>query len=118
MPVAAKTHPISLHFKPMTPARVIRSVKQQFSEYLLDDEDEYVDWFKTDLHAEIAARMKPGDYLRNFREAHGLTQKELSIKLAVPGNYVSDMETGRRSISRMNAKRLAKIFNVNPGVFI
>jgi ribosome-binding protein aMBF1 (putative translation factor) len=118
MPVAAKTHPINLRFKPKTPARVIRSVKRQFSEYLLDDEDEYVDWFKTDLHAEIAARMKPGDYLRNFREAHGLTQKELSAKLVVPGNYVSDMETGRRPISRMNAKKLAKIFKVNPGVFI
>jgi ribosome-binding protein aMBF1 (putative translation factor) len=97
---------------------VIHSVKRQFSDYIIDASDEYEDWFETDLHKEIASGMNPCDYLRNFREAHRLTQRDLAEKIGIRVNYLSDMETGQRAISRMNAKKLAEIFNVNPGVFI
>jgi ribosome-binding protein aMBF1 (putative translation factor) len=116
MSAVVKTHPISIRFKARTPIRVIHSIRKQFSNYILDDE--YVDWFKTDLHKEIASSMKPGDYLRNFREAQGVTQKDFADKIGVRVNYLSDMETGQRAISRMTAKKLAAIFNVTPGVFI
>jgi DNA-binding XRE family transcriptional regulator len=118
MSAAVKMRPISIRFRPRTPARVIHSVKRQFSDYIIDASDEYEDWFETDLHRGIASGMKPGDYLRNFREAHRLTQHDLAEKIGVRINYLSDMETGQRAISRMNAKKLAGIFNVNPGVFI
>jgi ribosome-binding protein aMBF1 (putative translation factor) len=118
MSAAVKMRPISIRFRPRTPARVIHSVKRQFSNYIIDASDEYEDWFETDLHKEIASDMKPGDYLRNFREAHRLTQHDLAEKIGVRVNYLSDMETGQRTISRINAKKLAAIFNVNPGVFI
>jgi ribosome-binding protein aMBF1 (putative translation factor) len=118
MSAAVKTRPISIRFRPLTPARVIHSVKKQFSDYILDASDEYEDWFETDLHREIASGMKPGDYLRNFREAHRMTQHEVAEKIGVRVNYLSDMETGQRTISREKAKMLAGIFNVNPGVFI
>jgi ribosome-binding protein aMBF1 (putative translation factor) len=75
---------------------------------ILEDEEEYVDWFKTDLHKEIASGMKPGDYLRNFREAQGMTQKNLAEKIGVRVNYLSDMETGQHVISRMNAKNFPR----------
>jgi predicted transcriptional regulator len=97
---------------------VIHSVKKQFSNYIIDASDEYEEWFETDLHREIASGMKPGDYLRNFREAHRLTQHDLAEKIDVRVNYLSDMETGQRAISRRNAKKIAVTFNVNPGVFI
>jgi ribosome-binding protein aMBF1 (putative translation factor) len=84
----------------------------------INEHDETVDWFETDLHKEIASGMNPGDYLRNFREGQGMTQKELAEKTGMRVNYLSDIETGQRAISRMNAKKLAAIFNVNPGVFI
>jgi ribosome-binding protein aMBF1 (putative translation factor) len=118
MSEAVKTRPINIRFKARTPVRVIHSIRKQFSNYILEDEEEYLDWFKTDLHKEIASGMKPGDYLRNFREAQGMTQKELAEKIAVRVNYLSDMETGQRAISRMTAKRFAMIFKVNAGVFI
>ena len=118
MPVAVKTHPINIRFKPQTPIRIIHAVNKQFTDYIIDGEDETEDWFKSDLHEETASGMKPGDYLRNFREGHGLTQKELAERIAVRVNYLSDMETGQREISKTNAKKLAAIFNVNPGVFI
>jgi transcriptional regulator with XRE-family HTH domain len=47
-----------------------------------------------------------------------MTQKELAEKIHVRVNYLSDIETGQRAISRMNAKKLAAVFKVNPGVFI
>jgi plasmid maintenance system antidote protein VapI len=93
-------------------------VKKQFSKYIIDASDEFEDWFESDLRKEIASAMNPGDYLCNFREAHRLTQHDLAEKIGVRVNYLSDMETGQRAISRMNAKKLAGIFNVNPGVFI
>jgi ribosome-binding protein aMBF1 (putative translation factor) len=118
MSVAVKMRPINIRFRPRTPIKIIHSVKKQFSEYIIDSSDEYEDWFETDLHKEIAASMNPGDYLRNYREAQGITQKDLAEKICIRVNYLSDMETGQRAISRMNAKKLAAIFNVNPGVFI
>jgi transcriptional regulator with XRE-family HTH domain len=62
--------------------------------------------------------MKPGDYLSHYREAHGLTQKELAKKIGVRINYLSDMETGQRAISKAMAKKLAELFSVSPAVFI
>jgi DNA-binding XRE family transcriptional regulator len=118
MSVAAKTRPINIQFRPRTPARVIHSVKKQFSNYIIESNDEYENWFDTDLHKEIAASMKPGDYLRNFREAHGMTQKDLAEKIGVRVNYISDMETGQRPISRITAIKLGEIFNVQAGAFI
>jgi predicted transcriptional regulator len=118
MSAAVKTRPINIRFKARTPVRVIHSIRKQFSTYIIDDEEENVDWFKTDLHKEIAAAMSPGDYLRNFREAHLITQKELALKIGVRVNYLSDLETGQRAISRKNAKKFAALFNVTPGVFI
>jgi hypothetical protein len=38
------------------------------------------------------------------------------IGVSVP--YLSDVETGKRGISRTEAKELAAIFKCNPGVFI
>jgi len=118
MSAAVKMRPINIRFKARTPVRVIHSIRKQFSNYILEDEKENVDWFKTDLHKEISASMKPGDYLRNFREAQGITQRELADKIGVRVNYLSDLETGQRAISRMNAKKFAAIFNVTPAVFI
>ena len=120
MSEVVKTRPISVLFKARTPARVIRSVKKQFADYIVPEQvkDEYEDYFKSDLQKEIAATMKPGDYLRNYREAYGLTQREFAQKISVRINYLSDMETGQRAISKTMAKKLAGIFRTSPVVFI
>jgi DNA-binding transcriptional regulator YiaG len=117
MSEAVKTRHISIKFKPRTPVRIIREVKKQYSDYI-DDGDEYVDYFKTDLHKKISASMTPGDYLRHYREAHGLTQKEFAAKIGTRINYLSDMENGHRAISKAMAKKLAVVFNTSPAVFI
>jgi DNA-binding XRE family transcriptional regulator len=118
MPAAVKTRPISLRFKPRTPRRIILRVREQFADYVIDEPEDSDNWFESDLHKEIAARMTPGKYLRHFREAHGLTQKAMGDKVGVGPNYVSDWENGQRPISRFAARKLGEMFNVNPGVFI
>lgn len=118
MPVAVKTHPINIRFKSRTPVRVIQSVKKQFSNYIIDDKDENVDWFETDLHKEIASTMTPAKTLRTLRKMTGWTLAETGKKIGVSPYRVSDYETGQRAISKEMAKKLAGIFNVNPGVFI
>lgn len=117
MPVAAKMHPINIRFKPQTPARVIREVKSEYSHFIFDD-DELVDIETTDWFKEMSAKMKPKDYVRHLREAHGLTQRALGEQLGTNAAHVSDWETGQREIGKNIAKKLAVIFKVNPGMFI
>ncbi len=63
--------------------------------------------------------MSPGDYLRRFRLDRDLTQAELGRQLgAVPRQNVSNMEKGRRPISRRMALRLARFFGVPAARFI
>jgi DNA-binding XRE family transcriptional regulator len=118
MSVAVRAHPINIRLKARTPARLIRSVKRQLADYIIDEKGEYVDWFETDLHKEIAARMTPGKTLRTLREMCGWTLAETGNKIGVSPYRVSDFETGYRSISKEIAKKLAEVFNTSPAVFI
>ena len=117
MQAAAKTRHISIRFKPRTPARVINSIKKQYSDFI-DDDDESVDYFKTDFHKEISASMTPGDKLRGLRKACGWTLAVVGEKIGVTPYRVSDYETGKRAISKAVAKKLAEVFNISPAVFI
>jgi antitoxin component HigA of HigAB toxin-antitoxin module len=118
MPVAAKTHPINIRFKSRTPLRVIQSVKKQFSNYIISDNNETVDWFKTDLHKEISHRMTPAKTLRTLREMTGWTLADTGKKIGVSQYRVSDYESGQREISKGVAKKLAEVFKTSPAVFI
>ncbi|HAJ79791.1 MAG TPA: hypothetical protein DCO75_08460 [Fibrobacteres bacterium] len=55
--------------------------------------------------------MKPKDYFKNLREAHGLTQKQLGEKINSNAAHISDYETGQRSISKEVAKKFTAIFS-------
>lgn len=63
--------------------------------------------------------MNPGAYLRFFRQIKELTQIELGRKLGgMSRQNVSDMENGRRPISRMMAVRISRLFEVSPDKFV
>ncbi len=63
--------------------------------------------------------MSPGDYLRRFRLDKDLTQAELGRQLGkIPRQNVSNMEKGRRPISRMMAIRLSRFFGVPVARFL
>ena len=83
-----------------------------------DDGDELIDPTELDFYKEMKANETPDGNLRFYRKLVGMTQKELSEKLGITKQYVSDMVNGRRNISRKMAKSLAGLFKVSPVSFI
>jgi DNA-binding XRE family transcriptional regulator len=120
---AAKAHHINIRLKPRTPLKVVQAIREQYSKFIEvvdtdNSDDELVDISTTEWFKKIDSEMKPKDYLKTYRKVHNLTQSQLSEKISVSVQYLSDMETGKRTISRKKAKELAEIFGCNPGVFI
>jgi antitoxin component HigA of HigAB toxin-antitoxin module len=92
-------------------------VRNRYSKYLVDDP--LLDYFETDFHKMIEARMTPGVYISNMRDVHGLTQDELGAKLGgVRASRISDWENDRRAVSKKYAKALAAIFKLPADCFL
>ncbi|MFZ5572435.1 MAG: helix-turn-helix transcriptional regulator [Thermodesulfobacteriota bacterium] len=51
--------------------------------------------------------------LRAYRTREGLTQDQLAKLAKIPRRHISDMENGRRSIGKENAKKLATALNTD-----
>ena len=83
-----------------------------------DEDEEWVDPFEQDFFKDFKSRETPGDNLRFYRKLVGMTQKELAGRIGSTTQHVSDMERGKRAISKKTAKELAKVFHVSPVRFI
>ena len=60
----------------------------------------------------------PAMALRGFRGKLELTQRELAEKLGTTQTCVSEMESGKRSVSRSMAKRLGEFFEISYKAFL
>jgi len=60
----------------------------------------------------------PGDILHGARDREGITQTELPEKIGVKPHHISEMESGKRSIGKDMARRLAKALNTGYKVFL
>lgn len=60
----------------------------------------------------------PAMALRGFRGKMEWTQQELAEKLGTTQNCISDMESGKRPISKSMSARLGKIFDISYKVFL
>ena len=67
---------------------------------------------------EVFPDASPAMALRGFRGKMEWTQQELAEKLGTTQNCISDMESGKRPISRSMATRLGKIFNMPYKAFL
>lgn len=67
---------------------------------------------------EQAAPAPPCRVLSGFRKRDGLTQEELAKSLGIKQQHVSDMENGKRLISKKTAQKLAAIFNTTYKTFL
>jgi len=61
-------------------------------------------------------KAKPHDVLRFLMEQHGLHQEDLSD--CAPQSRISEILAGKRPISKENAKRFARRFNVHGDLFL
>jgi addiction module HigA family antidote len=67
---------------------------------------------------EVFPDAHPGKIVRGFRVREDITQEELAQRLGIAQTRVSELESGKRPISRNMAKRLADVFNTSPKVFV
>jgi len=68
--------------------------------------------------ARVFPDASPALALRGFRGKMEWTQQELAERLGTTQNCISDMESGKRNISKAMALRLGKIFDVSYKVFL
>jgi ribosome-binding protein aMBF1 (putative translation factor) len=66
----------------------------------------------TEFWREMEAN-RVGNLLAAARQKAGLTQVELSKKMRIRQNMISDYERGRRKISSEMAKRFSSVLHVN-----
>lgn len=59
-----------------------------------------------------------GTYLAGARHREGLTQRQLAEKSGIPQRHISEMENGKRSIGKENARRLAAALNADYRAFL
>ncbi len=102
------------------PKKVLKYLQDNFgSDISIVDDDEMVDIFSSDWFEGINDSITAGETVKIYRENLHLTQEQLGKKL---GNFtrqnVSDIERGRRSISKEVAKKLSALFNVSVERFI
>jgi len=67
---------------------------------------------------EVFPDMSPAKVLRGLRGKEELTQAEFAGRIGISQHHISEMETGKRSITIDMAKRIGKVFNVSYKVFL
>lgn len=67
---------------------------------------------------ELFPEATPGRILRGFRTRDEMTQEELATRLGVTQARVSELESGKRPISRRMADKLGAIFEIPYKAFL
>lgn len=96
-------------------------VKKEFGniEIKYDENEQLTDPFNSEWYKKTKKSMTPGDYIKIYRENRSWTQGKLGNKLGgLSRQYISDLENGRRGISKDIAKKLAALFEVPVQRFI
>jgi DNA-binding XRE family transcriptional regulator len=87
-------------------------------EVVEEAEDRLIDITDTDWYKERKAKREPGHTLRLYRTMHKFTQSVLAKMVGALPHHISEMESGKRAISKAMALRFAEIFEVSPDRFI
>ncbi|MBN2425237.1 MAG: helix-turn-helix transcriptional regulator [Calditrichaceae bacterium] len=98
------------------PENIVDYFKAQYGTdfEILSEADELIDIFETEWFKKTSKTVTPGENIKIYRQNLGLTQAQLGKRL---GNFskqnISDMENGRRGISKEIAKKLSLIFEMS-----
>ena len=86
---------------------------------VLDDDEEMINIFSSDWFKNIDNSTTTGEVVKIYRENLNLTQEQLGKKIGkFTRQNISDIERGRRGISKKVAKKLSAFFNVSVERFI
>jgi DNA-binding XRE family transcriptional regulator len=67
---------------------------------------------------EVFPDMSPAKLLRGLRGKMELTQAEFAERVGISQHHISEMETGKRSITLDMAKRIGEAFSVSYKIFL
>ncbi len=122
MLAVVKTPHTDLKIQGFIPTSVLRVLRTTFGTQLRVEsqkgDSEMVDVFATDEYKRFKKNVKPGDYVRTYRENLGLSQAALGEKLGVSRSYVCDIEKHRRDLGKDMAKKMAKLCDAPVTFFI
>ena len=108
-----RTKKTLFEIKGKIPSEVIGYLKKKYGRDIEVVEEEFVNIFDTKWYKEITTSTTPGEVLKIYRENLGLSQTDLGKKLGkFTRQKISDMENGKRNISKEVAKKLSRLFNV------
>lgn len=71
----------------------------------------------TNVSPEIATNPH-GIYLKGIRYREELTQDQLAVATGIARRHISEMENGKRTIGKENAKKLAAVLSVDYRMFL
>ncbi|MBR7064750.1 MAG: helix-turn-helix transcriptional regulator [Treponema sp.] len=119
MQVVAKKPRIDIHVYGKGVKAFLNIVKKTIPDVkVIDDDDEYQDIDEWDYYKEMKARLTPATVLKIRRENAGLTQAELAKKSGIASSNIALMETGKRNIGVISAKKLAAVLRCDAGDFV
>jgi DNA-binding XRE family transcriptional regulator len=116
------TEEITITIKGLTPKPEIYTVPRKIGQELVSYIEETSNEESIPAHIvipELADDVKrPAIVLRGLRYRENMTQKELAEKLSIRQHHLSEMENGKRPISKEMAKKLAGALNANWKIFL
>jgi len=93
----------------------IRAVRKFATSLGLTDIEDTVDY--REAFPEFAGK-ETQVAVRAYRIREGLTQDRLAALTGIPRRHISDMENGRRTIGKENARKLAQALNADYRMFL
>jgi len=103
------------------PPAVVHFLEKKYGQdvEVFHDNEETVNIIDTAWYKNTRSATTPGDALKIYRQNAGITQEELGRKLGkFSRQKISDMERGKRTISKEVAKKLSLIFDVSIDRFL
>ena len=68
--------------------------------------------------ATVFPQRSPGTLLRGARNRENLTQQRLADMCSISRHHISEMESGKRTIGKQNARKLGEALGVDPRLFL
>lgn len=66
----------------------------------------------------VFPQRSPATLLRGARNRKDLTQQQLADLCGIARHHISEMENGKRTIGKQNARKLGEVLGVDPRVFL
>jgi DNA-binding XRE family transcriptional regulator len=97
----------------------LKYLNNRFGQENVDVDNEKIDIMESSWFKNISKTITAGTVVRTYRENMNMSQQQLANKADIAkASYISDIENGRRSVSKNLIKKFAEIFGVPPEMFL